>query len=68
MIDHTAELLRIPGRLLFCPHRSATFNQCQKKRIVPPQVDFIRLSSAFGSFVVSTRHYLFSPAELSSSK
>jgi hypothetical protein len=30
MVDHTAELLGRPGRPLFCPHRSAAFNQCHK--------------------------------------
>jgi hypothetical protein len=31
MVDRTAELLGMPGRPLFCPHRSAAFNQRQKR-------------------------------------
>jgi hypothetical protein len=45
MVDCTAELLRMPGRLLFCPRHSAAFNQCQKKRI--RVIRLIRGSNSF---------------------
>ena len=41
MVDRTAELLAMYGRLLFCPHRSAAFKQWQKV-----------VFELFGSFVV----------------